>query len=768
MSSRFVVGFAFALSVVAGRPVQAQPCDDHESCSGARRLQSLFSQGLNPDGSGGGGFEPREAMTDTDVLDNFLDIEVIPSAAAPNDNIVGSNTMTIRSTVNNLTQFTFMLRSNYTISSILLNGVTPLTATSVGTYGRRVTFPTPMSAGQQFTLKVSYDGRAVSRGFGSIEFTTLGGNPGVFSLSEPYYAGTWWPAKDGDALTPGDNSDKATFSIHVTHPSSLTCASNGLLQGIDALSGGRSKTRWRTNYPMASYLACIGVAQYNTFSGSYTYPLPNGGTAVMPMQFFVSPASDNAALRNVWLSSATMMAAFRPVFGEYPFVNEKYGIYQFTFGGGMEHQTMTGQSSSTSESLTAHELGHQWWGDNVTCRTWSDIWLNEGFATYSECIWAERKPGSSGTPALLSAIAARRPSTTSGSVYRYDVSSASAIFDSTNSYNKGAWVQHMLRHRVGDASFFAGLQAYRAAYQGSAATTDDYRNIMETVHGADLDAFYTAWVYGTGAPTFAYGSQLATINGRDYLKLRVRQTQGGTSFPSTLDVRTARAVGTTNSRIDSTAATQWFVVPVSGSGAVSSVTLDPDGWNLNNGKTSEAFAAGPPAIVESSTLPGQSYGAGAGPANLRVTFSENLSPAPVAANFTLTRGGSPVAFTVSYSAGTQTATITPTAVLGSGAYTLTVLDTLLANAQNLDGELGATLPSGNGTPGGSAVLNFSIAFCAGDFNRDGFVDGFDYDDFVACFEGAGCPAGTSADFNNDGFADGFDYDDFVAAFESAC
>jgi len=766
MSSKVVVGSALVISMLAGLPARAHPEDDHESCGSARRLGALFAQGLNPDGSGGE-FGPREAMSDTDVLDNFLDIEVFPSAAS-GDNIVGSNTMTIRSTVNNLTQFTFMLRSNFNISSILLNGVTPLTATSVGTYGRRVTFPSPMSAGQQFTLKISYNGRAVSRGFGSIEFVTLGGNPAVFSLSEPYYAATWWPAKDGDVQTAGDNRDKATFSIHVTHPSTLTCASNGLLQGIDALSGGRSKTRWRTNYPMASYLACIGVAQYNTFSGSYSYPLPNGGNGVMPMQFFVSPASDNPTLRNVWLSSSAMMAAFRPVFGEYPFVNEKYGIYQFTFGGGMEHQTMTGQSSSTSESLTAHELGHQWWGDNVTCQTWSDIWLNEGFATYSECIWAERKPGSTGTPALLAAIAARRPGSTSGSVYRYDVSSASSIFDSTNAYNKGAWVVHMLRHRLGDANFFAGIQAYRAAYQGSAATTDDCRNILETVHGADLDAFFTSWVYGTGAPAFAYGTQLATINGRDYLKLRVRQTQTQAPFPSTLDVRTVRAVGTTNSRIDSTAATQWFVVPVSGSGAVSSVTLDPDGWNLNNGKVSEAFAAGPPAVVETSTLPGQSYAAGAGPANLRVTFSENPSPVPVAANFTLTREGSPVAFSVAYSAGTQTATITPVAALASGAYTLTVLDTIRANAQNLDGELSSILPSGNGTPGGSAVLNFSIAFCPGDFNRDGFVDGFDYDDFVACFEGAGCPVGTTADFNQDGFADGFDYDDFVAAFEASC
>ena len=134
---------------------------------------------------------------------------------------------------------------------------------------------------------------------------------------------------------------------------------------------------------------------------------------------------------------------------------------------------MTGQGG-VSESLTAHELSHQWWGDDVTCRTWNDIWLNEGFATFSECVWEENKTG---TPIPLSyknCILTRKPSNVGGSVYVYDTTDPNRIFSSTYSYKKGAWVLHQLRGVVGDTMFYDILAAHRAAHQGSAATTDDF------------------------------------------------------------------------------------------------------------------------------------------------------------------------------------------------------------------------------------------------------------------------------------------------------
>jgi aminopeptidase N len=749
-----------------------------DACGKARIMRTLFERGLNPDGSpwgsagegsghgSGDPFADREAFTATDLLHNNLDIEIIPATTT----ITGSNTMTIRSLVNNLTEFTFMLRSNFTVSQVQFNGATNLAPpTSVGSYGRRVTLPRAVAQGETFTLRIAYTGQAVSRGFGSIEFTTLGGQDAVFTLSEPYFAATWWPAKDGDFGQPGDNADKATFDIAITAPSAMTVATNGLLQGIDTLSGNRRKHRWATNYPMATYLAAFGAATYTTYNGTYNYPLPGGGTGTMPLNFFVSPSSDTQALRNVWLRSIDMMAAFRPIFGEYPFVNEKYGIYQFTFGGGMEHQTMTGQSASTSESLTAHELGHQWFGDNITCRTWSDIWLNEGFATYSECVWQERRNGAPDRAALLAAINARRPATLdSGSVYRYDTSSVNSIFSSTYVYNKGAWVVHTLRKTLGEALFSQVLADYRAQFEGSAATTDDFAAVVSTVAGRDMAPFFDAWVYGEATPIFASGSQRVTINGRDYLKLRVRQTQAAPAsdfFPAGLDVRVVAAGGTQDAFVLPGARTSWHLIPLSVSGAVSSVTLDREDWILNRGKTTETYVQGPPKVVSLSPAAGATIPSGSGPASIQIGFSDAITAA--AANFTLTRDGTPVPFTYAFNPSTLVATLTPSAPLAGGVYAVTALDTLTANGgQRLDGELAGGLPSGDGAPLGTASFSFTIeaTACPADFNNDGFLDFFDYDAFVNAYE-AGDPA---SDINQDGFLDFFDYDDFVALYEAGC
>lgn len=779
-----IIAPSFLITLLAGSAL-AQQCapspelgfDDGCGCGKAAALRERFLAGLpiceTP------GYAAREALTDTDVLSNEVDIEVFPSTSV----ITGSNTMRVRSLVNGLTQFTFRLRSNYTVTSAVLNGAIGVTPTTPpannSSYGRTVTLDHVYNAGEEFTLRVDYTGTAVSVGFGSIAFGTEpnSSNPIIASLSEAYYAGTWWPCKDGDVLQPGDNSDKATLRLSVTAPNNLRTVSNGLLQSTTDLPNSRRKYTWTSDYPTATYLVFFSTGVYSTWSRIYTYPLDGGGTGSMPVEFNIYPGSNNTNNRNAWEKCLDMLAAYRGVYGEYPFVNEKYGIYQFPFGGGMEHQTNTGQGTF-SESVTAHELGHQWWGDNVTCKTWRDIWLNEGFATYTEAIWEERKPGSTGTPALLAAMAARRPSAVNDSVYVYDASNMNRIFSSTFTYRKGGWVLHMLRHAVGDAAFFNSLAQYRGAYQGSGATTDDFAAVCSATCGKDLTRFFQQWVYGIGAPAYAWGWQNATIDGRNYLRVSLRQTQdstwpgggaAGSYFEMPVDLRVDSAQGSSTTVLNNGAREQWFLVPVQQT--VTDTALDEFDWILDTDKVSEAYVPGPARIVSASPAPGSSVPASS-VSQVAMSFSEPaLSPSNnYASGVTITgpSGAVPFSATVTTPDSGARLTLSFAQTLDPGTYTVTVSDSIQnASGAALDGEMVTGLPSGNGIAGGSATWTFVVEGCATDYNQDGgsdLADAFDLANDIAA--GSSSFPGSNPDFNNDGVADFSDVLDIANAIAS--
>ena len=712
-----------------------------------------------------------DTPSDTDILDNNFDVTIDPAVSF----ISGSNTMTLASTVNGLTQFTFRLRSTtatitngYTISSVVINGITTLpgsAVTSVGTYGRSITLDRAYNIGEQFTVKVNYSGTPVSVGFGSfvIGATAMNNLPFSCSLSEPYYAASVWPVKDGENAQPGDNSDKSTATISITAPSAYKSISNGVLQSITPVAGGKNKTTWRTNIPTASYLFCFAIHAYNVYDYTYNYPLPSGGTGSMPFQINISPPSDTSANRAVWSQSLQMMETLRPLFGVYPFVSEKYGIYQFTFGGGMEHQTITGMGGF-SESVTMHELGHQWWGDNVTCKTWNDIWLNEGFATYSEALWYERKPGSTGLPALHSAMAVRRPTsatlagTTGASVYCYSVTSANTIFNSSTSYSKGAWALHTLRKYVGDVKFFQILANYRAAYQGSAATTQQFVDIASATYGSSLQGYFDSFVFGQGAPVYSYATQAVTINGKTYLKLNVKQTQNtlmGKSgkFVTPIDVKMTTASGATTAVILNNEREESFVIPTNG--LVTAVVLDESNWILNNGKTAVTYVAISPKLLEAVPAPGTDLECSGSPTTAQLTFSENIVATD--AHFTVVGPAGAITTTYSYNSATNTVSLGLGTLSVAGTYTVTVSDLVTAGGIRLDGEIAnasssASLPSGDGLANGAAVYTFTVACnaCPADLDANGIVDsgdlGFALLDVGYC---PGCPADLDGDSNVD-------------------
>lgn len=373
-----------------------------------------------------------------------------------------------------------------------------------------IDFPAVINAGVLDSVAVFYKGVPANNGFGSFETTTHAGTPVMWSLSEPYGSRDWWPCKNG-------LDDKAdSVDIIVTAPAQYKAAANGMLQSETLVFAGTKKqTYWKHRYPIASYLVCFAVTNFAVFNNSVLL-----GTTNLPMQTFCYP-ENLASFQNGTQNTLNAMQLFHNNFGDYPFIKEKYGHVQFSWGGGMEHQTST-FVVSIDESLCAHELGHQWFGDKITCASWEDIWLNEGFATFLAAFYMENKyPANTlnSRRAVINSIT----SVPGGSVWVDDTTNVGRIFDGRLSYNKGSYLLYMLRWKLGDAAFFNGIRQYqkdtKLAY--GFAKTDDLKRNLEQASGQDLTGFFKDWFKGQGYPS--YNVQWTQI-GREYVNITMNQT----------------------------------------------------------------------------------------------------------------------------------------------------------------------------------------------------------------------------------------------------
>ena len=410
-----------------------------------------------------------------------------------------------------------------------------------------------------------------------------------------------------------------------------------------------------------------------------------------------------------------MIEVYAELFGEYPFIDDKYGIYNAPFGGGMEHQTMTAQGGvgyAFNEYLTAHELSHMWWGDMITCETWNHVWLNEGFASYTEALWAEHKPGSSGLAALKSYMATMKY-TGGGSVYvtEAEVGNVSSIFDGNTSYDKGAWVLHMLRHVLGDENFYDALATYRAGFEFGAATTEDFQAICEDFYpGGHLDWFFQEWIYGQRAPAYQWGWDAVEVGGQDYVLISIDQTQSSIyqRFAMPLDV----VVDGETYVVFNDADPEHFVIPVAS--APSSVSLDPDAWVLWSTRSFTGYTPGPPTVVATDPAPGATVNVSTAVDMVTVTFHTNVDAA--GSDFSLVgEDTGPRSFTVTGTTSVNSILLELEEPLPHDTYTLTISDSVVATANGmaLDGETtrpsdSGALPSGDGEPGGDCVIEFIV------------------------------------------------------------
>jgi aminopeptidase N len=406
-----------------------------------------------------------------------------------------------------------------------------------------ITLPAPLAINVQDSVTISYRGVPPAANGEALGYqkTTFNGSNYIYTLSESYEDKDWWPCK-------ADMQDKVeSMDITVSTPSAFKVATQGKLFKT-IVSGSSTKYTYRHQYPVASYLVSICVAKFTEFNRT---PVIIGATSV-PVIYQLFNRGSYTSILNALDFCKLELQLFSSKFGDYPFKNEKFGVYEFGFAGGMEHQTNIGLSSGglTSWSTIAHEVAHQWFGDAVTCKTWNSLWLNEGFASYMEVLAAEQIP-SLGQSALSRRTSLKNSArTTTVPVYIANVSNSNTVWTGPNTtavYDRGAMIVSMLRAISGDTKFFEATRNYvtdpNLAYKS--ADTNNLRQHFETaLGGASLTGFFTDFVNGVGTPSY----NVEWNNVGTSITLKLTQTRSSNSnvtyFRMPVAIRVKNTAGT--------------------------------------------------------------------------------------------------------------------------------------------------------------------------------------------------------------------------------
>ncbi|HTY12136.1 MAG TPA: M1 family aminopeptidase [Bacteroidota bacterium] len=500
-----------------------------------------------------------------------LDIATSPSYLKGDVTIAGvcrqGNTQTL----------TLDLMNTMRIDSVHVNGQPCSFAQSVSSFD--ITLDHTYQSGDLISAEIFYEGVPVPTGFGSFEFDSHSGVPWVYSLSEPYGAQDWWPCKN----TQSDKADSA--DIVITCDSSFKAASQGILLSTVNQNNGKTTYHWKTHYPIASYLISVALTNYTQFSEWFRY----SATDSMEVRNYVLP-EDYAAAAAVLPHAVGALGIYSNLFGTYPFIKEKYGQAQFARGG-MEHQTMT-SIGTFDEKIVVHELAHQWFGDKITAKTWSDLWLHEGFAVYCTALYLEKTYGVQSYTDYIN-LQISSAMSAEGEVGNPDTSSAQSLFNYDLIYGKGACVLHMLRHVLGDSVFFASIRAYanQPSLQYSNATTQDLEAACEKVSGKNLSYFFQEWIYGERYPIYQYSWDWNSSNDSSFLTITLAQAPVRTNpaiFTMPVDIRISSPGKDTVVSLFNNVQNQTFTLPFPV--RPSSVVLDPDGWIVKLAYPASDFA----------------------------------------------------------------------------------------------------------------------------------------------------------------------------------
>jgi len=471
--------------------------------------------------------------TDYDVKYYRLELRINPDTAVGNY-VKGKVTTYFKTVAANFSVINLDMATALNCDSVYYHGV-KVTAGNINRATAdllKITIPVIPLAGTLDSVSVFYKGAPpVVPGMAGTGYVTSTHSSApvrnyVYTLSEPYSSYTWWPCK---SFIVNDKAD--SMDMIVSTPLNFRCAGNGV-RVYEVTTATDVITYWKERYPVSAYQVCTAVANYAQYPVIPDTVVLSG--TKMPVYNLIFPETNTAAAHTALDRVPLMITTYSALYGDYPFKNEKYGNYTFGFGGGMEHNTFSGESNSGvytaagNWDVLAHELGHQWWGANVTCGSWHDIWLNESFADFSEALLLEFAPtiATSVGKTAVSWRATKKANSISATyqsktTYVTDTSDILTIFTpSVYIYDRGGMIITMLRSLLGDAKFFQGLKNYQSdplCKLGNGFTADIKRN-LEAASGLDLTSFFNQWLYNTGYAKYA-GAQWNNSGTNIVLKL---------------------------------------------------------------------------------------------------------------------------------------------------------------------------------------------------------------------------------------------------------
>ncbi len=510
------------------------------------------------------------SMEKYDVHYIFLDL-----AVEPNNRYISGSALTRATVTEPMDSFITELRNFMIVDSVFINGVKIPGFTRANDHVF-VPLSPALTPGQQVEALFYYRGTA---GSGAVFAGNVSSNGLLYtaSLSESYQGREWFPVKQ----ILQDKIDSA--DIWITTSAANKAGSNGLLQEVADLPDGRKQFRWKTTYPMAYYLASFAVGNYMEYV-NYAKPLAMAPDSLLVQHYIVDNSTYFTNNKPNLDKTPPFIEKLSELFGLYPFPNEKYGHAHAAIGGGMEHQTMSTMNSFGS-TLIAHELAHQWFGNNVTCASWNHIWINEGFASYSEYLLMEQLPAlfpGLDAPGYMTNVHNSVMSSTGGSVHVPDGSlfDENRIFNFRLTYQKGGAIIHNLRFELqDDALFFQVLRAFQQQFGDSVATANDFKQVAETLSGKNLTDFFNQWYYGEGYPTFNvdYSRQGDSL----YLLVNQAVSAPGVTpfFKGLFEFKIATLQGDTTVTVYMTENNQVF--KFRSDRVPTGVTVDPNNWVIN-------------------------------------------------------------------------------------------------------------------------------------------------------------------------------------------